>query len=45
VVHGRPIAVPADTGPGLAAVFDQGDLVAVGEVAAGALRPRKVIAG
>lgn len=45
VLHGRAIPVPPETDPGLAAVVGRGELVAVGEVREGALRPRKVIAG
>ncbi|MEZ4414216.1 MAG: tRNA pseudouridine(55) synthase TruB [Gemmatimonadota bacterium] len=42
VRHGRPVAVGVETDDGLVAVADGADLVAVAEVRAGQLRPRKV---
>jgi tRNA pseudouridine55 synthase len=45
LVQGRSIAVPPETGPGTTAALGHGELVAIGDVQAGSLRPRKVLVG
>jgi tRNA pseudouridine55 synthase len=45
LVQGRSIAVPPETGAGTTAALGHGELVAIGDVQAGSLRPRKVLIG
>ncbi|HUF67056.1 MAG TPA: tRNA pseudouridine(55) synthase TruB [Longimicrobiales bacterium] len=45
LVQGRSIAVPPEMGAGTTAALGHGELVAIGDVQAGSLRPRKVLVG
>jgi tRNA pseudouridine55 synthase len=45
LVQGRSIAVPPETSAGTTAALGHGELVAIGDVQAGSLRPRKVLVG